>query len=139
LVAAAFSLPLQMAATGFNDRYGVSRNEFLAAIDRISSSRPQIAIDPSLMVGAVPFEKWPLMRPWRPPGGVIQDTARLCGPQDVVIIKQANTGLAAPPEIRGCQLSADTFAPIRVRRLGKDLVLIPKAYQYALFQEDRAR
>jgi hypothetical protein len=139
LTAAALSLPMQMAATGFNDRYGVSRDQFLAAMDRISGSASRVVIDPSLMVGAVPFEKWPLMRPWRPPAALAQDAASPCSPQDVVIIKQANTGLAAPLDIRGCRLSADTFTPIRVRLFGKDLVLIPKAYQYALFQGDKAR
>jgi hypothetical protein len=139
LTAAALSLPMQMAVTGFNDRYGVSRDEFQAMIDRISSNRSRIVIDPSLLVGAVPFEKWPSMRPWRPQGLVAQDAGPICGPQDVVIVKQANSGQTAPPRIQGCRLSADTFTPIRVRFFGKDLVLIPKAYQYALFQEDGAR
>ena len=136
LLAAALSLPLTMAVSAFNNHFGVALDDFSRALERISSSRPRIAIDPSLMIGAVPFEKWKFLRPWRQGGPNMGDSGSLCGPESVAISKQANTGLLAPQPVPGCSILVETFTSVRVNLLGKDLILIPKAYQYAIFGQD---
>jgi hypothetical protein len=141
VAAAALGLPLQMAATAFSHWYGVSRGEFSATFERIAASR--IIIDPSLLVGAIPFEKWQSLRPWRQGAtnlgdADVRDPGPRCAPDSVVITKQANTGLLTPQQpVPGCGLLAETFRSVRISLLGKELILIPKAYQYAIFGPDR--
>jgi hypothetical protein len=136
LAMAALSLPMQVATTGFSGYFGVSRLEFLALMDRISNSPARITIDPAFMVAAVPFQKWPTMS-IRYQKGDHEGTT--CSPDRVIITKQANTGLVAPQPIKGCAISAQTFTSVRVVLFGRDLVLIPKAYQYAVFGVDPAK
>jgi hypothetical protein len=127
-----------VAATAFNSYFGVARSDFLATLDRISGTGSHIAIDPSLMLGAVPFEKWILLHPWKYRNDEFVARSSPCRSEDdVIIIKQANTSMTALPHIQGCKTAAETFTMVRFNLFGRALILIPKGYQYALFEENR--
>jgi hypothetical protein len=86
-----------------------------------------IALPPAFLIGVVPFSEWKRYR--------LSFDVSWCPPDETVVEvqKQANSGLFAPPILKGCELIADTFAkPIDIH--GWRIPLVPQSYGYAVYR-----
>ncbi len=128
LAGAAAVLPVLIALNSLaND--GRSRAELRDFLTQSLAEGKSIAVTPSILIGAVPYNNWVLFK------RVERDN--LCNTSaSIVVVQQANTGLLEPPSARNCTLVLDRYSRIQPSIFGLKLPFTPKGYGFAVYTND---
>jgi hypothetical protein len=109
--------------------FGATREQFHETV--VAMEDRSLAVDMPLLVGAVPFRQWKLVQPLR------TERPSCRGGPELVIMKQANTGLFEPRELPGCKVLLNMFAHKSDIGPAWWPFPAPKAYNFAVYGDSQ--